>query len=145
MANNKRYWCTDCEITFYVGTEKRYPKNIHCPFCGDYASVEHKVKQEKWWTEREKNILQQMTAEGHTLMQIAAKLGRSYESVNGMKSRMQDVPSSMPPRWTDQEIATLQKMMMEGKALSEIMEALGRSYSQIYNKIKRMKKVNKPE
>jgi hypothetical protein len=89
------------------------------------------------WTEQENAQLAAMLKEGATLVECAARLGRSYYSVQshqfwaGMQTKFYKT-------WCDDERLKLEAWCMEGVPIAEMASRLGRTYGSVHLQLFRM-------
>jgi len=144
--NPRKYWCKECDVTFWVGT--RLEDNVHCPSCADHYGVFLKKRHDKRWTQREINQAIELLNQGSTYMQVAAKLKRSLDSVTRKATRLgkdgkleRVTPQSK--RWTEEEITKLIQMVQEKHSYHKISEVLGRTARAVSIKMTKLKNVGR--
>lgn len=89
---NPKFICNDCVFVFQLLTPIGRGYRKFCPKCGDFVSVQKfetkvKKKNRQFWSDEELSYIDRCIAGEIRPYQLAAKLGRTPQSVKRRKQR----------------------------------------------------------
>lgn len=90
-----------------------------------------------YWKPYELDHLRQLRAEGHSIVEIATIMGRSFRSVD-WQIRKYQIFRPVKTTWSDDRLDTLRKRHAAGDTFSEIADQVGLSRNACIGKAKRL-------
>lgn len=96
-----------------------------------------RTPQRKRWTDEDKTKARTLRAQGRTMAQIAAELGRSVSAISSFFGRDPEVRRRPRRPWTKEEIRQVEDMVRRGIRVSKIARTFDRNVGSVYSIIRR--------